>query len=529
MGRQRGYILILAIFLLGLLQLIALGFATAVPANINDTGRYYQETQAALTAQAGLQRTLAEISLELENGNEITDFTRQGPHTGDYSWSVEVEVNPGNAGTELIEVRAEGRLRGVTLWKTRTLVSRGSFAQYARFVEDYPPGVVWFTGGAQTVDGPIHSNSGVDVQAYPDFFPPTNLGPVLFQHGLRTVGRVRYQSGALGVTNPVNPNTGRIRNQPHYRRLYGRAGLREGVARVPLPDPVPRLRSSATGTAAIRLAGGGATLPATLDGGVLVDGNVNRFELRLVKDQLPNNFPAATLYDNPGAGANPLHLIEVGSRTFYVAEVRHSPLRAGGTLVPTGHTVVGEVGGGQPWLISGLPNGAVFVRGSLEGLAGINKDPHTLGVDRSSGVIRVADSLIRTDTPSHTNLLQNYSAERRVYPEVPRTGEHPLGLVCRDLELPPAARRHSALFIFASIYAAGAQQGGVRCPDRHTQPHAYAHFVGSVTEHTRDYTASIQTQSGWTMWVRFDPQLRSNAPPGFPVTSELKIIGTLEE
>ena len=66
MNRRRGFILLLAILFLALLELLAISVALRVPQGVREAARLGDETAAYLVAEAGVQDTVAWLEYQLK-------------------------------------------------------------------------------------------------------------------------------------------------------------------------------------------------------------------------------------------------------------------------------------------------------------------------------------------------------------------------------------------------------------------------------------------------------------------------------
>ncbi len=480
MPRRRGYVLILAIFFLGLIQLVALRFAQTIPLEVSGVGRFKQEVQADLAVDAGVQDTIAYLEHELVAGHEPTlsdrpTLTRTG-QWGDLEWEAEVipdsRTTPNGYNTcRYYTIRCTAKQGDQPLRTLRVGVGQESFTRYARFIDRWPqnPGEeVYFMGGPITVDGPVHCNDVLQVGARSGFYSSTDF---LFQEGATGVADPEYLDFEDGP-----PTTNGQSDPAKLFRLFGAKGFqRVNEIRVPQRD-----------TLAIN-AWGASTAPPTADGvylnqvggrlagGVYVQGDLDRLEL-------------------VGQG----QVLTQGDQTWRISE--DPATRTTRVEGPQGTTTY-----------NGLPNGSIYASGDIRWLAGVNHGDHTVGVD----VFGKHQVRLGGDVTS-----QDPSRDR-------------LGIVTYRFVVPgpSALSRDRDLRVEAAVFAAGGDdhEGGALAEDIGSPGLAVLNLRGCLIEGRRRRLAQMSTESGWNLQVTHDSRLTRDPPPFFPTLPKLHTTSIIDE
>ncbi|MBM3464871.1 MAG: hypothetical protein FJX76_22460 [Armatimonadetes bacterium] len=173
---RRGSALLLAIFFLIALFFLARAFQVLIPQEMRAALRMATDTQAGLTADAGVQETLAWVESELSNGREIPNETVRYDTVGEWSWIVKVDPDaqsPPN-GTNMLRVytiTSVASLRGRKMRQVTAMVAQLSFSRFAWFQDTRPIG---FFLTEDSFDGPVHINDTVAIGVARGFFngPP---------------------------------------------------------------------------------------------------------------------------------------------------------------------------------------------------------------------------------------------------------------------------------------------------------------------------------------------------------------------
>lgn len=483
-------ILILAIFFLGLLQLLVLAFAKRLPLELYGSVRYELDNEAFLAADAGLQHTLAWLEDRLANGPDpvptAPSTTRRGKLNG-FDWEVEVTPDPEtppnapDGGQQRAYWLVSQARRGNVVYRSISLgVKQESFAYYARLVDNWPPDVVSLAGD-EGYDGPVHTNSALRVGLKDDYV--TN-GPVLFKGG------VSYNTAEPSSPDEVDydrfftgprPYAGatKAERRRRYKRLYGnqgRGGLKwDGL--VPLPSPDENLRRFSHGPGTLPTAPG---VYVRNDGsqvthGVFIRGDVDSLVLQ-------------------NAGGQARQRIRLANGEQYVI-----------TELANDTTEIQGPGGTETY--NGHPNGLLFCTDDIRGLSGVNRGPHTVAVATAGNhKVTLAGNIL--------------PAALLTPPAKPADGADSFGIIAHSLVLPgaPAPR-----FVYGALLLGGADaQGGVTAEEPHAGPPADLYFVGSVT--TQRTHATMFPGTGWSLHFVYNKHLRKSPPPAFPGLTDLMVV-----
>jgi len=489
--RRRGLVLILAIFFLGLLQLLVLAFARRLPLELYGSVRYELDNEAFLAADAGLQHTLAWLEDRLAAGAEpvptAPSITRTGKLNG-FDWEVEVTPDPEtppnvpDGGQQRAYWLVSQARRGNVVYRSISLgVKQESFAYYARLVDNWPPDIVSLAG-EEGYDGPVHTNSALRVGLKDDY---VTHGPVLFKGGVSyntsedfgNPDNVDYNSFFTGP-RPYAGATKAERRQ-RYRRLYGKKGKgglkQDGI--VPLPSPDENLRRFSHGPGPLPTAPG-VYVPndgTRVTHGVFIQGDVDSLVLQDVGGQARQRIRLAN------------------GEQYVITERADDTTEIQG---PSGLTTYAR-----------HPNGLLFCTGDIRALSGVNRGPHTVAVATGANrKVTLAGDLLPATTLTP--------------PEKPADGADSLGIIAHSLVLPGGpVRRH----VYGALLLCGPDgQGGVTAEDAYAGPLADLYFIGSVT--TQRTHVTMMPGTGWSLHFLYNKHLRASPPPAFPGLSDLMVV-----
>lgn len=467
---SKGFILILAIFFIALIELMAISVALRVPQSVRGTMRYEEDVAAQLAADAGIQDTIARLEKQLEDDVEPTDIanptlTFTGNLNG-FQWQVDVEPDSltypnGNHSCRCYVLNAQA-WRSSYRHHRRVVVSQEPFTKYARFMDRWanpqPAGEdVYFWAGRIRVDGPVHSNEHLWIMAEPSFYSGSEEFQVLFNtRQVSCVDGPIYAAGAPA-------------NDVQRRMLYTRTEPSR-TPRIVEKIPMPTM-----GSLPLHAWGGDPGTPAAglyarPQGGIYVRGDVDELEL----------------VDNGGRAEQRFRL---GGDTYVLLE--------NGAATTLTHN-------GTPQTV-GERNGLIYVDGTIRSLRGTNVGNHTLAVNAgTTNEITIAG-----------NVFSNGS----------------LGLVTYFLRIPAESvlpRDYSnPVQLQAALYAVGHDgDGGFQVTDIGVGGAGKLEITGCVIEGRRRRCAQVSTNTGWNVEVRHNRALILNPPPFFPAVPRLTVRAT---
>jgi len=474
MRKRSGFILVLAILFLALLELLAISVALRVPQGLRGAARLGDETAAYLAAEAGVQDTIAWLEFQLETGAEPEVVDRIGV-LGEDSWTVQIEPDKytypkGHHSCRCYTLRGEGHHASQTR-RIQVSIVQESFGRYARFVDHWPavqdPATdVYYWAGRIHVNGPVHSNETLHIAAVPAFYQGSERFPHLFDTDwVSSVEPVQYQGAA-----PADDSQTRL--------LYSRIEPSKTPRRVEKIS-MPSLISLESHTRAEGAVPGDPPLRIYPNGGLYINGNVDEMLME-------------------SSGSTSTQTFRMGPKTYQLVE--HFP-NLGATLS----------GPGVSQQVDGHLNGLVYVNGSVFAFEGVNGGEHTLVTD------------IIKDHVNSITLTGNVTNAQ---------GAH-LGLITDHLVLPePAKLPRTTVQLQAALYLVGKDHdGGFVVKDILAQPDIVGHLeiFGCLIEGTRVRCADVPNNSGWNVEVDFNSKARHNPAPFFPALPRFEVTAIQAE
>lgn len=474
MNRRRGFILVLAILFLALLELLAISVALRVPQGVREAARLGDETVAYLVAEAGVQDTVAWLEYQLQNGIEPELKPRSG-QLGEDRWTVSLEPDEytapkGSHSCRCYKLIATGT-RGTLTRQIKASIVQESFGRYARFINHWAntadaDHTVYFWGGPIYVNGPVHSNEWLWVEAYPDFYD----GSYDYKHPPRLFD-TNWVSCVEGVVKgdhyPVTDDQF-LKIYSTTRRSRAPRKLRKRIE----PPKLVELEGRAAGGGSFPTASG---VHIVASGGVCVVGEVKELEL----DHLKQKFV-------------------MGSDVYLVEEI------PGGAKL--------SVNGSPQTTLPDPLNGLIYVKGSVASFKGVNSGEHTLMTEVSS------------DTDREVQLTGNVTCT---------TGSH-LGVITDHLHLPGPGRLARNLVpdgendvqFQAALYMVGKHgEGGFIVDEMVSEPRRLGRLIvqGCIIEGRRRRCASASETSGWDVVVDHSKLNTHNPAPFFPALPKFDV------
>ncbi len=473
MKRRSGFILVLAILFLALLELLAISVTLRVPQGMRGAARFREETGAYLAADAGVQDTIAWLEFELEHQRDPEPQLRKGK-LGDNDWSVNIEPDDltypnGNHSCRCYKLDAIGE-NGVSKRRIKVSIVQESFGRYARFINHWgasadPAQTVYFWGGPIYVNGPVHSNEYLWVAANDDFYD-----------GSYPYGHDRlFDTNWVSCVNGVVAGPGAPVTDPQLLKIYSTSDSKKAPRMVERIEPptLVRLKDIARGSQDFPAAG---QLLVSADGGVCVSGNVDELVLE--------------------AGGS--QRFRIGPNDYRVEE------SSAGVRWYRNGTQVGA--------FSEHSNGLIYVEGNVLSFHGSNVGDHTLVTDTRS------------------------SAERRVTltGDVTSAPGSRLGIITDHLHLPDFTRLPRNLVgagintvrLEAALYLVGNHgEGGFLVDDMVTAPPRLGRLaiLGCLIEGRRQRCAEVGQSSGWNVEVDHSQINIHNPAPFFPALPRFRI------
>jgi hypothetical protein len=471
--KRRGFILILAIFFIALIEMMALSVAFSVPQGVRGSVRYEEEIAAQLAADAGIQETILWIEKRLGGELEPTDPDHPTrPRTGrlgEFEWKVTIQPDAetyprGNHSCRCYELVAEA-WRGSYKHRRRVAISQQPFTKYARFNDTWPdpstdPDGLYYWAGRIFVDGPVHSNDALYIMAEQSFYDRNEKYSILFDtKEVSAAGPVHYYNGEPTAA------------QRAMLFLSGKSP--KTVERIPMPSMGNLKRQAWEGTPTATLDG----LYARPNGGIYVKGDV---------DEL--------LLDVDTVTGHAVQRFRIGADQYVVRE------RADGAMIrkPDGSTESVN-----------KRNGLVYVDGSIRSLRGRNVGEHTIAVNPAA----------QNDIVLTGNL----------------TGGR-LGIVTYHLSMPSnsvlARDFNNPTQLEAAVYAVGHDgNGGMQVHERSVPVNLVGvlEIKGCLIEGRRRRCADVGLNSGWNVQVTYVPSLRKNPPPFFPALPRVEVLAVRQQ
>ena len=481
MNRRRGFILVLAILFLALLELLAISVALRVPQGVREAARLGDETAAYLVAEAGVQDTVAWLEYQLKQGVD-PDLSQRKGKLGQDDWTVDIEPDSatypnGNHSCRCYKLNATGR-RGTVTRRIKVSIVQGSFGRYARFINHWPETTppeetVYFWAGPIYVNGPVHSNESLWVRSDPDFYAGGTDHNRLFD-----TNWVSYVTSI--VKGPGYPA-----NDAELEMIYSTKNPKKAprkVNKIETPNLV-HLKKLAQGEEEHRVL---STLTLSATGGVYVSQSLDDFELK---------------------GNHQIY--RVGSK---VVDVRQ-----------TGETVSWTVDGVASGSFAGQLNGLTYVEGDVRGFHGENVVGNLTLVTDSDPAVSVERYVVLTGNVTCT------------------TGSK-LGVITDHLRLPDPTRLARDLSglgnppnpvsLDACVYMVGKDgYGGFIVDDMVTSPARLGAITihGCIIEGKRKVCAVRGPDNGWNIIVDHSKVDRHNPAPFFPAEPKFEVTAIESE
>lgn len=464
MQRKRGSVLILALFMMFLLELMAIAFVTFIPVESQAARRSEHQTVGSLVADAGVTEALAWLRFQIAppDGSASkeplhpTVYPSEAGRTRDvgggwtYRWRLEPDSetypNPANNPIRGYTITSRAYKFGRVQREARAQVIQESLSRYAALYDHWPNNLVM---GIDTTDvpagGPVHLNNDIMrlwIKDGASFW--SSPGQPIFDHGLTAVGKFNHSSGYAGdgfayyqgnyssnsASNASYVNNDKIPYNSggpvvsRYNRLAGSPdNMKSGASEVPLPKNTFKLRDAAWGfetTNPLPTSAGvyvNAAADKSVEGGIYIKGDVQEMQLGYGGTQPAG--PGTVNYGEnswvkvelPIANQNKID----SNKNVTVVTVETAITLPAGTVLD-GATLGGPVtiNGGNTLIrradgkfesYTGSLNGVVYANGDINDVWGVNKGRRTIAVESDADASVEHDIVIGGKKDDTTGVL----------------------------------------------------------------------------------------------------------------------------
>lgn len=160
--RSRGLVLILTAFFVFMLFALALSLFKLVPVEFHSALRTRQAVAAQVITESGFKDAVTWLkmqsaNIDLPQARLDANYNNGGRVEVGDSWSYQAQIFERADGIALYDIVSQAFFDGTVVRESRATVTRGSFAQYALFIDTWAPDHV-FTMAPSTLQGPFHTN-----------------------------------------------------------------------------------------------------------------------------------------------------------------------------------------------------------------------------------------------------------------------------------------------------------------------------------------------------------------------------------
>lgn len=161
-SRPRGLVLILTAFFVFMLFVLALSLFQLVPVEFHSALRTRQAIAGQVVAESGFKDAVTWLkmqsaNIDLPQARLDANYNNGGRVNLGDGWAYEAHIIARASSLGIYDIVSEAFFDGAPVRETRATVTRGSFAQYALFIDNWDPNHV-FTMAPNSLQGPFHTN-----------------------------------------------------------------------------------------------------------------------------------------------------------------------------------------------------------------------------------------------------------------------------------------------------------------------------------------------------------------------------------
>jgi hypothetical protein len=496
-AHQRGSILVMSIFFLLILFLAASSFLVLLPVESRATQRTERLSAAALTADAGINESLAWLRFQLApNGAPAREPMAAGVYPNDagrttdlgngwtYRWSLVADSETFPNGSHPIRaytIVSKAFKNGVIVREARAEVIQESLSHYAELYDYWPSNLVKpLRSTSAPAGGPVHVNDVLRMWIPEGSAFWSSDGDAVFSHGITASGTYSsqdgfayYQGNWYGSNSDKKPYNDAGPIASRYARMAegGRDNVTSGAGDVPLPTNSFQLRDASWGFSSSNpIPSSAGVYLNEVDGhvqGIYIEGDVQEMQLGFGGSQ-PAGSGSVAYGDNswvkveqPIDGRRSIDdheavtvvTIDENSVTLPGGTVLNGSTVTGSTTIGVGSTLVRSYDGTFTSYPTEL-NGVIYAKGDVHNLWGVNKGRRTVAVegdadtDVSHKIIiggKESDSDSSSDQDDHDTPLSLDPSEKGLVQygavdddgdgvlDPPTTADNVLGLIGKDV------------------------------------------------------------------------------------------------
>ncbi len=172
--KQRGSVLLLALFFLFALFLMAIAFFRLLPTELHSAARSSRAVKAHYAADAGVREAVAWLQSQpagvqtapVDDFNDVNDVWSDNMIDETWGYTTSIEVT--NAPIKVYTITGTSFRDGRPVREITAMVQNQSFAKYALFIDTWGTGQtgdpLMFAMGSEGITGPIHTNDHFVIQ-----------------------------------------------------------------------------------------------------------------------------------------------------------------------------------------------------------------------------------------------------------------------------------------------------------------------------------------------------------------------------